>query len=103
AWLSIVVTVAVVLGVGYLVKLTYFTSETFHYRLTLQADVDGRRVTGTSVFEETVYKFGAKISGEAVSVDLGDGRVPFLLFQAPPGLRGLNTLENLPFEAFPRG
>jgi hypothetical protein len=60
--------------------MTIFPSATVRYRLTWEADVDGKTVTGSGVIQvmrqdttaiEALGGYGAVIKGEAVVLDLG--------------------------------
>src|SRR6476660_7258801 len=65
-------------------------SATVRYRLTLEAEVDGKLKTGSSVIEVTYNKnndpistaeFSIDIRGEAVVLDLGSRRTLFALLR----------------------
>ncbi len=72
-----------------LIYSSAFPSETVRYRLTLEADVDGKAAAGSGVIEVTrqdttsVFRsmggFGAVVKGEAVALDLGDRGTAFAL------------------------
>ena len=98
AWLSIVLTIAVG-GGGFLLTRSMSPSETFRYRLTLLADVNGETVTGSGVFQETIDKSGpTQLTGEAVTLDLGQNRLLFLIF---PGVNAEQAIVNMPLRDFP--
>jgi hypothetical protein len=73
----------------YLIYSSAVPSETVRYRLTLEADIDGKSAVGSGVIEVTrqdttsVFRtmggFGAIVKGEAVALDLGDRGTAFAL------------------------
>ncbi len=69
--------------------------ETLRYRLTVTVDNNGSHVEGSSVFEVSLdwNRFGdtpfvMKFKGEAVTVDLGERRLLFVLLDASDGSYG---------------
>jgi len=102
-WLSIVVTVAVMVGGGYLVYRTFWASESFRYRVTLEADVGGQRVTGSGVLAATVLALGGtNVRGEAISLDLGRHGFVFAFFRPTVSFTEQRFLDDAPADAFPR-
>jgi hypothetical protein len=76
--LVILVMVAAALYCGY---VWAFPSETLRYRLTLEAEVDGRPIVGSGVIQVTrqdttilgdMGRVGATTKGEAVTLDMGE-------------------------------
>jgi hypothetical protein len=99
AWLSIVLTLVIGGGGGFLLSRLASPTETFRYRLTLVADVNGETVTGSGVFQETIGKTGpTQLTGEAVTLDLGQKRLLFLIF---PGVNATQAILNMPLRDFP--
>lgn len=99
AWLSIVLTIIVGGGGAFLLNRLASPTETFRFRLTLLADVNGETVTGSGVFQETIGKTGpTQLTGEAVTLDLGQNRVLFLIF---PGVSAAQAIANMPLRDFP--
>jgi hypothetical protein len=99
AWLSIVLTIVVGGGGSFLLNRLVWPTETFRYRLTLLADVDGATATGSGVFQETIGKTGpTQLTGEAITLDLGQNRLLFLIF---PGVRAAQPIANMPLQNFP--
>jgi hypothetical protein len=88
-WLAVTGVLLVALA---LVWTAAFPTATVRYRLTLEAEVDGRPVTGSSVIEASYTKnpqfLGAQSEliigarGEAVTVDLGSRGALFALLRA---------------------
>ena len=87
-WLAVFAAVAAVIAViGY----QLFTPiATLRYRLTLEAEVDGKPVMGSGVVEVTYAKaagilspgeYGARFRGEAVVLDLGPRGLLFALLK----------------------
>jgi len=95
--IAIVATLVVVFGGGYAFYRAAFPHETVRYRLTFEADVDGKPATGSGVIQVTQYDTtavfrnmggaGTEVIGEAVVVDLDrDGPIFFLLHGPKLGL-----------------
>src|SRR5947209_1047839 len=101
-WLGILVAVLAVSIVAYWVA---YPSLTLRYRLTLEAEVDGKPLTGASVVEVT-YSKQPKIRsdlivtyrGEAVILDLGDRGTLFALLKAGTDSRSIP--ESIVLRAF---
>src|SRR3954453_8168322 len=84
-WLGIAL--ALIAGVPVLYGVAY-PSLTLHYRLTLEAEVDGKTKTGSGVIEVTYAKqlnirseLSVGFRGEAVVLDLGDRGTLFALLK----------------------
>jgi hypothetical protein len=84
-WLGIAL--ALIAGVPVLYGVAY-PSLTLHYRLTLEAEVDGKSKTGSGVIEVTYAKqlnirseLSVGFRGEAVALDLGDRGTLFALLK----------------------
>lgn len=110
---------ALVVFVGYAAYRLAFPTYHLRYRLTLAVDVDGVEHTGSGVIgisyqplpdwfvagSEGLH-FGGEMHGYAVTVDLGDRGLLFLIY-LPPLFKascsppwGGNTLSTLPLSAF---
>lgn len=86
-WLAIVAAVAVIVAVF----AALFPSATVRYRLTLEAEVDGKPATGSGVIEVTYRanprilgasaQFVTEVRGEAVVLDLGQRGTLFALLK----------------------
>src|SRR4051794_40755694 len=97
---------AVVFIVGF-AAYTYVFSTTVRYRLTLEADVDGERKSGSSVVEVIYSKnndpisqaeFTIDVRGEAVILDLGPRGTLFALLMSDTDSR--SGPEYIVFRAF---
>jgi hypothetical protein len=84
---------ALVVG-AYLAWTWVYPSGTLRYRLTIEAEADGRPVTGSGVIEVTYRKadfplssvaISTAVKGEAVAVDLGPRGILFVVLTGPPG------------------
>jgi hypothetical protein len=88
-WLGIV---AVILVAAIVIYRTAFPSATVRYRLTLEAQVDGKVRTGSGVIEVSYVKnpkllpneaeFHIDVRGQAVALDLGERGTLFALLKA---------------------
>jgi hypothetical protein len=108
---AVVVAIIVVAAAGYAFYRAAFPHETIRYRLTLEADVDGKLVTGSAVIQVTQYDTtavfrniggaGTEVTGEAVVLDLGNRGAVFALLRGPKsGLPSEGTPGALLFKAY---
>ncbi len=108
--LLLVVAGVVVIGYGLFAYLVL--SVTIRYRLTLEAEVEGKPAVGSGVIEVTrednrrlfgsLGGFGAEIKGQAVILDLNSRGSLFALLHGPGEIREDKTHpERLLFYAFP--
>lgn len=81
---------AIVAGLAIVAFQLFTPIATVRYRLTLEAEVDGKPATGSGVIEVTYAKaagllspgdYGASVRGEAVALDLGDKGTLFALLK----------------------
>lgn len=80
-------------GAAFAQTRSAFPSETVRYRLTLEAESDGKPVSGSGVIQvkqyDTTRSFGpiggagAEVTGEAVALDLGSKGLVFALLHGP--------------------
>ena len=102
AWLAVVVSLALAFGTGFLAYRSTFASDALRYRVTLEADVDGTRVTGSGVLAARVHALGAfDMTGEAITLDLGDRRKVFAIFRPSLSFTEQRFLDDAPFDAVP--
>jgi hypothetical protein len=103
---SVPLTLALMAAIATLAACDYRTEE-FRYRLTVEVDTPQGLRSGASVVEVSISEPGegglpdasggtSRLRGEAVAVDLPDGRVLFALLRAPGDV---DAAARLPFHA----
>lgn len=101
-WLAVI---PVVVIVAVLVAVGGYPIHSFRYRITVNVDVDGQLRSGSSVIEVTAQNQPrvtpesggvlTKAYGEAVYVDLGDGRNLVALLASGPTAAGVDYPQHL--------
>jgi hypothetical protein len=101
---SIALFIAVLIGGGFAWYKINYPTYTFRYRMTVEVDVDGVVHSGSSVIEVSINRqppFGSAppyvphIRGEAVFVDLGEGRNVIALLAAGPRAENVNYSDSI--------